>query len=303
MDTRFVKSYIRLMRWLLFTVLALCLALILILMYLSSSQEMPADSNAIYSTNMILVDMEKQKVISEYASKEKIYPASLTKMMTAIISIERLEKIGGIDMQMTMPEDIFETLKAQNASMAGFLPGEELTAEDLLYGMMLPSGADAAVGMAVNLYGSEEIFVYLMNEKAEALGMNHTHFTNCTGLHDDNHYSTLEDLNQLLCYALENETFRKIFTTSVYESSKTTEHPQGILMQSTLFGKMSVEAMDNFTFLGGKTGFTNKAGLCLATLVSMDNKEYILITAGAKGRTSASPFHILDAIKIYSTLV
>lgn len=257
----------------------------------------------IYSSNMILFDITQDKIIAESGSKETIYPASLTKIMTALVSIERLMQIDGIEMTMQMPVDIFDTLVTQNASMAGFEPGETVAAKDLLYGMMLPSGADAAVGMAVNLYGSEEVFVYKMNEKAKELGMEHTHFTNVTGLHDEAHYSTLDDLNMLLKYALKNEVFRKIFTTTVYESSKTMEHPDGIIMESTLFEKMSMQAMEDITILGGKTGFTDKAGLCLATLAVMDGREYILITAGAKSSTSANPFHILDALKIYSTLI
>lgn len=298
-----MKVYQRFVRWLLTAALAGTLAVVLTLMSERTVPAMSAADNDIYSSNMILVDMTENQVVAESGSRDRIYPASLTKIMTVLISIERLSELGGIDMEMTVPEDIFDKLYAENASMAGFAPGETVPARDLLYGMMLPSGADAAVGMAENLYGSEEVFVYKMNEKAQMLGMDNTHFVNVTGLHDDNHYSTLEDLSLLLKYALKNETFRKIFTTSVYETAKTAEHPNGILMESTLFGKMSVEALEDLTILGGKTGFTNKAGLCLATLASMDEKEYILITAGAKSRTSASPFHILDAIKIYSTFV
>jgi len=256
-----------------------------------------------YSSNMLLLDMSNHCVITESGSRDKIYPASLTKLMSVLVSIERLENTGGPDTKMTVPEDIFNDLNARHASMAGFSPGETVRAEDLLYGMMLPSGADAAIAMAVSLYGSEDVFVYVMNEKAKALGMTHTHFANATGLHDDQHYSTLEDLGKMLVYALQNDYFRKIFTTSVYETSKTAQHPEGILMESTLFCKMSVEAMESFTILGGKTGFTDKAGLCLATLASADQKEYMLITAGARGKTAASPFHIPDAIKIYSNMV
>lgn len=282
------------------------LALVAVLALIVSSfgnQTMPAMAGGddMYSSNMILLNLDNDEVICEKKSDEIIYPASLTKIMTAILAIEMLGE-DGLKTRMIMPEEVFEDLTAKNASMAGFAPGEKLCAADLLYGMMLPSGADGAVGMAVNLCGSEEVFVEKMNEKAKMLQMNHTHFVNVTGLHDKNHYSTLEDLSILLKYALKNETFRKVFTTGMYETSASKEHPEGIVLESTLFSKMSVEALEDLALLGGKTGFTDKAGLCLATLASCGQKEYILITAGAKARTSANPFHIIDAMKIYSGL-
>ena len=299
-----MKRYKRFVRWLLTAGLAAMLAQSLIFMNnYRAVTVMSSRENSLYSTNMILVDMTDHQMIASQGSNEIIYPASLTKIMTAIVSIERLSEIDGIYHEMTVPENIFQKLNDENASMAGFAPGEKVEAIDLLYGMILPSGADAAVGMAVNLYGSEEVFVYKMNEKAESLGMRQTHFVNATGLHDEKHYSTAKDLSILLEYAMDNEIFRKIFTTGAYKTTKTKEHPDGIVMESTLFGKLSVETMEHLTILGGKTGFTKKAGLCLATVANIDNKEYILITAGAKSRSAASAFHILDAVKIYASLV
>lgn len=298
-----MKKHLRFIRWFSIAGAGVVLAMTIFFVSQRSVPAMADANNEIYSSNMILVDLNDKKVVSESGSQEKIYPASLTKIMTALVSIERLEALEGIEVKMEVPENIFDDLYRQNASMAGFEPGEMVTAKDLLYGMILPSGADAAVAMAENLWGSEEVMVYKMNTKADLLGMSDTHFTNVTGLHDDDHYSTLEDLSKLLKYALNNETFRKIFTASVYETVKTAEHPDGILMESTLFEKMSMQAMEDLTILGGKTGFTDKAGLCLATLAVMDGHEYILITAGAKSNTSSNPFHILDAIKIYSTLI
>lgn len=277
------------------------IALLALLVAGFGRQTVPASKNAdgIYSSNMILIDLTDHEVVSEIGSTERIYPASLTKMMTAIVSIENIKDV---DEKVTMPEDIFDDLKQKNASVAGFEPGETVTAGDLLYGMILPSGADAAVGMACHIAGSEAQFVAMMNDKAKSLGMKHTHFTNVTGLHDDNHYSTLSDLSELLEYALKNETFRKVFTTSVYETTKTKAHPNGLVLESTLFSKVSIEALEELTILGGKTGFTDKAGLCLATLATNHQKEYILITANAKGKASTNPFHILDAINIYCRL-
>ena len=193
-------------------------------------------------------------------------------------------------------------LQKENASMAGFEAGEIVTAKDMLYGMMLSSGADGAVGLACELCGSEAAFVQQMNLKAKALGMSDTHFTNVTGLHDDNHYSTLKDLSILLQAALKNEMFRKVFTTGMYETEPTNKHPEGLVFESTFFRKISVNAMKDVFLLGGKTGFTDEAGLCLATLASCNQQEYILITAGAKARNAAQAFHIIDALHFYTEL-
>src|SRR5699024_6501471 len=129
------------------------------------------------------------------SSDEKIYPASLTKIMTAIVAIENLPDL---DEQIYLSEDMFEKLYSENASMAGFLPNEKVAAIDLIYGALLPSGAESCIGLADAIAGSEKSFVKLMNEKAEELGMNDTHFTNSTGLHDRNHYTTVNDIAKLL---------------------------------------------------------------------------------------------------------
>lgn len=269
--------------------------------FLGMGKSVPAGKNAggMYSTNMVLMRLSDGQIVSEYGSGEIIYPASLTKMMTALVCIEAA---GDLSQTASLSEEDYRVLSAKNASMAGFLPGEAVTAEDLLYGIMLPSGADAALTLAKMYFGSEEACAMAMNGRADVLGMHHTHFTNVTGLHDDDHYSTVSDLSRLLSYALGNETFRKIFTTSVYETEKTKAHPDGLVLESTLFKRVSLETLNDITLLGGKTGFTDKAGLCLATLASCGGEEYILITAGAKGKSAASPFHIVDAVHVYEGL-
>ena len=253
-----------------------------------------------YSEEMLLYCIDDQKIVKAYGSDEQIYPASLTKIMTAVVALDLLEE--RLDIPMYIPKDCIRELRLRNASMAGFEPGEILCSGDCLYAMMLASGADAAMALAVNLCGSEMSFVDLMNQKAEKLQMTGTHFTNVTGLHEKNHYSTLNDIQKLLVYALEDDTFRKIFTTSIYETSKTDEHPEGIVLESTFFNKVSVYTLEDLTLLGGKTGYTDEAGLCLATLASCHQKEYILITSGAKAKNAAAAFHVIDAVNVYSEL-
>ena len=156
------------------------------------------DLENLYSPYAILVDLDSGTVLKEKNSTDRIYPASLTKIMTAILAIENTEDLEEI---VQLPDEIFPPLYAQNASMAGFQPGEEVRLKDLLYGVLIPSGAECCLAFADRISGSEEEFVSLMNDKAQELGMKNTHFTNSTGLHDPEHYSTVEDISILLQYA------------------------------------------------------------------------------------------------------
>jgi D-alanyl-D-alanine carboxypeptidase (penicillin-binding protein 5/6) len=266
---------------------------------IGSNMLLDVSADTLYSRNIILVRTGDRKVLYSKNSSEVIYPASLTKIMTAITAIENL---GDLDRQVTLSPNIFDKLNKEDASMAGFLPGEAVDARDLLYGMLLPSGAECCVGFAEYISGSEEELVKLMNEKAEELGMDHTHFTNTTGLQSLDHYTTVGDLALLLEYALQNDTFRDIFTSKKHTTEPTNLHPDGITFSSTMFKNLDSADFKDGTILGGKTGFTSEAGLCLASLAVKDNEEYILITAGADGNHSTEQYNISDALYVYSHL-
>ncbi|MPM65642.1 hypothetical protein SDC9_112539 [bioreactor metagenome] len=250
----------------------------------------------LYSPYAILIRLKDNKVAFRTRSEERIYPASLTKIMTAIIA---MENISDLKESVILPENIFPSLYAANASMAGFLPGEKVTVIDLLYGTLLPSGADASMGLALRVSGSEDEFVKLMNKKAKQLGMNDTHFTNVCGLYDDNHYTTVKDISVLLEYALKNKTFREVFTSARHSTAGTNMHPDGITYYSTMFEKMDTYEFDGGRILGGKTGYTRESGLCLASLAEKNGNEYILITAGAPGDHLTKQYHIMDAFMVY----
>ena len=192
------------------------------------------------SPHAILMRADSGEVLAEKDADSTIYPASMTKMMTALLAIEANPDL---DTPVTLPEEIFPALQAQNASLAGFQAGETATVRDLLYSAMLPSGAECCEALAREVSGSEEAFVARMNQKAAELGMTGTHFCNPTGLHDP-------------------------------------EQHRGRI-------------------LGGKTGYTGEAGLCLASLAEVKGREYILVTAGAGGNHSTAPYHIEDAVTAY----
>jgi D-alanyl-D-alanine carboxypeptidase (penicillin-binding protein 5/6) len=164
---------------------------------------------------------------------------------------------------------------------------------------LLPSGADAAMGLAIRISGSESEFSKLMNKKAKEIGMDDTNFTNVTGLHDDNHYTTVKDIAKLLQYALKNEIFYEIFTTVRCSTSSTNRHPGGITFYSTLSKKVDTYEFDGGRIIGGKTGYTEEAGLCLASLAEKNGSKYILVTAGAAGDNYTEQYHIMDALTVY----
>ena len=251
------------------------------------------------SPHAILLRADSGEVLAEKDADSTIYPASMTKMMTALLAIEANPDL---DTPVTLPEEIFPALQAQNASLAGFQAEETATVRDLLYGAMLPSGAECCEALARQVSGSEEAFVALMNRKAGELGMKHTHFANCTGLTSPEHYSSAADLAVLLQAALNNETFRTVFTTGQYTSSVTAQHPKGLYMASTLLSRLDGGEVTGGQILGGKTGYTDAAGLCLASLAVVNGKEYILVTLGAPGNHATEQTNIMDAVQVYRRL-
>ena len=191
-----MKRFHRRCRW-------LCiLAALLVLLVLFLRQNVLLDTA---SRHAILLDTQSGRVLAQKRADERTAPASLTKMMTVLLAIEAEPDL---DKQVTLPEDIFPALQTEKASMAGFMPGETVTVRDLLYGAMLPSGAECCEALARLVSGSEENFAALMNQKAAELGMKNTHFTNATGLTDAEHYSSAADMAKLLQAALHNVTFR-----------------------------------------------------------------------------------------------
>ena len=238
----------------------------------------------IYSENAVLYNMNEDKIIYEKNKDEKVKVASLTKIMTTIVA---LENIKDIKEQITMPKEAFTGLDGYVVS--GIKINEKITYEDLLYGIMLPSAADCANAVAIKISGNIDNFVEIMNEKAKELNMNNTHFSNPVGIDDDN-YSTVNDIAALLKYALKNEEFKKIFTTKEYKMTN------NILLKSTIIEKSQPYNIDVSSILGSKTGFTDDAGNCLATIAKINNVKYLLVTTNASIDKS---YHIMDAVNIY----
>lgn len=251
------------------------------------------------SSHAILIRLDDGATLLKKNSEERVYPASLTKIMTAIVAIENLP-----DLQepVELTHWTFADLYSADAVLAGFQPGDSVRAIDLLYGMLLPSGAEACIALADHIAGSEQAFIHMMNQKAQELGMTNTHFENATGVHGENHYTTVQDLSILLRYSLQNATFRGIFTSPHHTTHPTNSYPDGLTFYSSMFAKLGSPLVRGGEILGGKTGYTEEAGLCLASLARVDNQEYILITVGAEGDTFSEQRNITDAVTVYSSI-
>jgi D-alanyl-D-alanine carboxypeptidase (penicillin-binding protein 5/6) len=183
------------------------------------------DSKYIYVENRT----SKNEVIKKN-HKVKTCPASLTKIMTTIVALEHIEDLSAIA---PVDVDTYKEMVNNNSSMAGFYGKEQTTYRDLLYGTILSSGGEAANSLAINIAGSVENFVKLMNNKASELGLHDTHFVNPEGLHDKNQYTTAYDMAKLLDYALDNGHFRAIFTKETFNTTSTLDHPGGIVLRGS----------------------------------------------------------------------
>ncbi len=241
------------------------------------------------SEHVVLYNLNDNQIVYELNKDEQTSIASLTKIMTTLVAIEH---ITNYDEKVVIQNDMFVGLKEANAAVIGLRHNQIVTYNDLLYGMFLASGADATRAIAISLAGSEEKFVDWMNEKAKDLRLEHTHFVNTVGLDNNDHYSTVNEVATLLKEALENEKFKEIFMTETYTFSN-----QSITVSST-FKKTAKNMNLPYDFiLGAKTGYTNQAGRCLASIAYDETNQimYLLVTTNA----DSSPKHILDAINLY----
>lgn len=260
-----------------------------------SSQESTAD---VTSKNYLLKKRGGQ-ILASKQKNEQISVASMTKIMTALCIIETIENL---EQFVEVPADIFPEIEEQGLATAGLIEGEVISYRDLLYAIMLPSGADAVLTSVKAIDGSEEAFVDRMNGKVVSLGMRNTHFSNATGMDAADHYSSVADIMTLLEHALQNEQFYQLFTTLSYQSAATNLHPDGLAFFSTIISQNESLALENGQIFGGKTGYTQAAGLCLASIAEINGEEYLLVTAGSKGDSLTEQFNIIESRILYSLI-
>ena len=203
--------------------------------------------------------------------------------MTALVA---MDNISDYDSIITITTADFEGTAGY--SKAGFSVGDRVTYRDLLYGILLPSGADAVNAIVRNTLGYDN-FIIAMNELAKKIGLENTSFSNPVGKDDVNNYSTASDVAKMLKYALENPLFKEIFTTKEYTTTN------GINLESTLYPYQDILDIDKIA--GSKSGFTRGAGRCLASITNLDGVNYLLVILNSSVDQNYSA--VLDTITIY----
>lgn len=258
--------------------------------FLSGVSALEIDYN---SEHVILYNYSNDEIIFEKDADEIVSIASMTKIMTTLVI---LENIDDIETKVVLKEKHFAGLKEAYASVAGFRIGQTVTYRDLLYGIVVPSGADAVQTLAIEIFGSNDALVEKMNERAKSLGLEKTHFINPTGLDANGHYSTVREVSLILKEALKNEMFKELFTTRKYLVSD-----KSITFYSTIVEPLKNIGKSANYIIGTKTGFTNDAGRCLASLAYDDVNDiyYLMVTSKAKERVEP----VIDAINTYEHLI
>ncbi len=230
----------------------------------------------------VLFDVNNREVLYAKNAHEKLHPASLTKVMTALVAL----KYGSIDQVMTATDVV--NITETGATLSGVKPGDTMTLNQALYALLLQSGNDVAMMIAENVGGTVEHFVELMNQEAQELGATNTHFMNPHGLTQEEHYTTAYDLYLIFNEALKYEKFNEIIQAGSYETtySDSAGTVKNLRAQtSNLFLRGNYKAPDNITVIGGKTGTTNAARSCLV-LLSRDagGSPYISVILKAETR-------------------
>lgn len=235
-----------------------------------------AEEPNLISESAILVDNKTGKILYSKNENEKMYPASTTKIMTAILTLENCHLdetvIISYDTVMSIPDGY---------SSASLQIGEELTVEQLLELLLVHSANDAANALAEHVGGSVESFVSMMNTKVNELGLSHTHFTNTFGMHDDNHYTTAQDLANMMKYCIKNEDFRRLAGKASCAIPATNK--SDIRRYSSTNSLIIPNSSNYYPYLTcGKTGYTSQAGDCLVSCSYKDDLELICVILGGK---------------------
>ena len=232
------------------------------------------DAEAVY-----FINLDTGKVIYEKDADKKVYPASTTKIMTALLALENIPDLDTPQIELKLY--IQNALSGTGASLAGILRGETFTPRELLYAALLPSGNEAAMMLGDYVGdGSLDYFAEMMNEKAAELGAVNTHFVNASGMHDDDHYATAYDMYLITMAALENETFREIVSTNYYYAGE--DQNGNPLHWNTTNFLISPGSTYYYPYATGvKTGTTDEAGRCLVSTAEKDGYHYLMVMMGA----------------------
>ena len=261
-----------------------------------------ADTNSnslnVNCESAILIDNKTGKILYGKNENEKKYPASTTKILTAIIAIENCN----LDDKVTVSYNAISTVPS-GYSVAALQVGEELTVEQLLQVLLIHSANDAANVLAEHIGGTIESFAAIMNTKLEEIGCKNTHFTNPSGKHDDNHYTTAYDLALIMQYCMKNSTFRSIAGSKSCIIPQTNKYEQRVFTNTNeLLTVDTRNVASNYYYqyaIAGKTGYTSQAKNCLVSCANKDNFELICVVLGAKQDYTGLSYRFTETKKIF----
>lgn len=282
-------------------VLLLFILFIIVILPLFSTTSLADTSITTYSPYCILMEASTGKIIYEKEAHAKVPPASTTKIMTAILTLEHCELTDTA----TVSHNAIYSVPV-GYSHAYLVEGEILTIEQLLHILLIPSANDAANVLAEHIAGSVESFATMMNTKALELGMQDTNFVNPNGVQNQKHYSSAYDLALLGRYAMQNETFRKIVSTTQYTLPATNKYPTADRYFKTtneLITPDDRNSIDNYYYpytTGVKTGYTNAAKNCIVASSKKDDVEYIVVILGADKLENGLSGRYLDCINLFN---
>lgn len=226
----------------------------------------------LYSSSCCVMDADTGNILYSKNMDERHYPASITKVLTALLIIEN----AGLDETITFSQDCWNGLNYYKDMNIGILNGEELTIEAALHAILLSSANEVCNGAAVHISGSVKAFCDLMNERARDLGCTNTHFVNPNGLHDEDHYTSAHDMALIAQDAIKNPTFRKITGTYEYPVASTNLRPEGFVLGH----KHRMLMYTNYhydTCIGGKTGYTEEASNTLVTYAEENGMTLVCV--------------------------
>ena len=244
----------------------------------------------------ILVEISTGRIIYEKNSTKQMFPASTTKILTAILVLENCQLTDMV----TVRESALSNIP-QGYVTCNLQPGEVLSIKDLLYALMIPSANDAAYVLAEHVAGSVDAFSTMMNDKARELGCTSSHFVNPNGIHDDAHYSTAYDLYLIANYCMKNPTFREIVATTEYTLPATEKYPSEDRILKTTNDLIRPNTKGYFkNAIGIKTGYTSKAGNCLVAGASRDGLEFISVVLNGGTTDSGENARYADSKKFFN---
>lgn len=263
-----------------------------------TSPGIPEETQQLTSTYMVLVDADTNEIIAERDCEKIVPPASMTKILTVITARDYIDETT-LDEKFTITAEMVNEAQASGLSAVGFLPGDEVTVRDLLYGTIVCSGADAAMGLAQYCAGSQEAFVEKMNENIEKMGLSDTaHFTNVVGKYDENLNCTMTDMASIISIAMQDDLLKDVMGTRIYHTDvkyPDLEMPDGMEISNWFIRRIEDKEM-NGKVLGAKTGFVNQSGFCCASYYEANNgKHYICVTGNANSSWRA----IYDHVSVY----